>query len=909
MVFHLFVLFFFPSICFISDDFLILSFLHLDSMFHQIFYSINFAENEKTSEVKKDRKRARRFFQVHHSKKQNKIIPSNMRCFTPSKKLIRNCNTDTNLTSSLFGLKKQSILFFSSTSASTSTTSSPTQQRIRKPVLLKMQPFASTNMSNPHSSNQQQQEKYYGTDDAEQQQQQHKINKPKQEFPPVLQRILDNIEKIMSRRRRVPLRVLASILSAEEQEQILNSPFLQRYGTKTDSASMVAEDTTCNDNQQSAGSLFVLVQNHGNDRNGLFLSQNFAGVWFVERSFDDERVKMEQRITEYDATANLHDAAVNPSKYSKVATNQSSWIGDQPFDLQKVQTEATDVFNTVVRPYLPCGFFIPLPALVSSIPPSVLAGRFTLSQQQQQQQNDNSGGTFFKLQFPSSSSSTNERQQQQETLQQQKNISQNNSSNDTNNIIQNLFNWLSRMKSDQVDVRVFGDKPSDVFVRGVCENVDFDESKDLLGEQRHSKYDIAVFAGALYSSLKGKGKIPIGDLPDHLPPDLLFRLPLKQYHSILIFDRMPHLFYVNTQKYVIEAKDFSSSSTSNSTSSTSDKNNTSHHHHQIITSLLVKTSPCPSELRFIVDNLTQPVALHVVERELPKQVRNRIKCFFASLSDFVAAHSAYLFIEGDERFPVLNSHRLEQEMRDQRNAQLEAMEDENGEPLSYYNYNDGGSDDAVSGSSSDPWENNKYLNGSSGGNTSETINEKRKRHRDQRRAAIEIAKFLPDSNGIPLHILRQRLPAELESKIYKKHPRHFFDMFPDLFNTFVLFHSPMIPFVQHASLPMPVNCVPKVRTEADCVRVVCLFLLHPRRLDVVFGTLPFEARMMIERRFRMNLLRFLRVKCARWFAVFHDRFTGEPSAMYIGHFPEEKRESVRRRLIEESATPPSMKSE
>jgi len=134
-------------------------------------------------------------------------------------------------------------------------------------------------------------------------------------------------------------------------------------------------------------------------------------------------------------------------------------------------------------------------------------------------------------------------------------------------------------------------------------------------------------------------------------------------------------------------------------------------------------------------------------------------------------------------------------------------------------------------------------------------------------------------------------------------------MFPDLFNTFVLYHSPTIPFVQHTSLPMPVNSIPKVRSEADCVRVVCLLLLHPRRLDVAFGMLPFEARMMIERRFRMNLLRFIQVKCARWFAVFHDRFTGEPSAMYIGHFPEEKRESIRRRMIEEAATPPSMKSE
>jgi len=37
--------------------------------------------------------------------------------------------------------------------------------------------------------------------------------------------------------------------------------------------------------------------------------------------------------------------------------------------------------------------------------------------------------------------------------------------------------------------------------------------------------------------------------------------------------------------------------------------------------------------------------------------------------------------------------------------------------------------------------------------------------------------------------------------------------------------------------------------------------------------------------------------------------SGRYFAMYIGHFPEEKRESIRRRMIEEAATPPSMKSE
>lgn len=709
----------------------------------------------------------------------------------------------------------------------------------------------------------------------------------------------------MQRRRRVPLRVLAAVLTQDEQEEILS--IQQQMRQQRHEQRQIQHDGSTSDAQSAGGGetgggggggLLALIVKYGKNKNGLFTTQDCAGVWYVERTFDDERINFQRRIVEYDATANLKEAMANPAKFSKSATTPSSsnlrdhGSATATWDEQKKSQETAEAF-TALRPLLPCGFFIPLPVLAACLP-STFTSTFLAPS------NSTTSITASKNTLADDDGNNNRTNRQQHQL---------------------LFNLLARMRPQQVDVRVFGDKPSDVFVRGVSENLDFDEHLDLVGEQRHSRYDIAIFAGALYNSLKGKGRVSMTELPNYLPPDLVFRLPLKQYHAILIFERMPHLFYVNTQHYAVEAKDFDSSSSSpistdknnprdekdgggSSSSSSGSSSSRSHYHQPHITSLLVRTSPCPSELRFIVDNLTQPCPLHVVEKELPKFVRNRIKCFFASLSDFVAAHSAYLFLEGIDEHDdfllesqnhqrnarlsshphshprqqaaiILNSHKLEQAVRDQQNAELEEA--------------------MMRISEGDVWDSQK----------AETMSEKRKRHRDQRRAAVEIAKYLPDSNGIPVHVLRQRLPGDLEDKVYKKHPRHFFDMFPDLFTTFVLYNSPTVPFVQHVSLPLPVNAIPRLRTEADLLRVLSFLCLSPRRLDVVFGFLPGEARYMIDRRYGASVLKFIQKKYARFFALFPDRFTGEPSAMYVGHYPEEQRESLRRKLNEESTTLPS----
>src|SRR3989338_5405162 len=199
---------------------------------------------------------------------------------------------------------------------------------------------------------------------------------------------------------------------------------------------------------------------------------------------------------------------------------------------------------------------------------------------------------------------------------------------------------------------------------------------------------------------------------------------------------------------------------------------------------------------------------------------------------------------------MLNSHRIQQAFRDQRNAELEQAMMKMNEDYYGIGYTDN-------------WK-----------GTEESLTERRRRHREQRRAAIEIAKYLPDATGIPIHVLRHRIPGELDEKIFKKHPSHFFDMFPDLFNTFSLYHSPTIPFVQHVALPPPVNAVPRTRTQADVVRVLGFFCLSPRRLDVVFGALPPEAWYFIERRFSASILKFIQKRCARFFAVFPDRYTG-----------------------------------
>ncbi len=533
----------------------------------------------------------------------------------------------------------------------------------------------------------------------------------------------------------------------------------------------------------------------------LAVTQDCAGVWRVECTAADVAERFEgsdtaidtdaARIERYDAEANYTAAAAVPSAYATATVDHTK----QAWQAQQLTARATEIF-TALRPHLPSAFFIPLTALAASLPAALHDSLLP--------ERDASRPQF-------------------------------------------LFAALARMRPQEVDVRVFGDGSyANILVRAVCDNLPHDAALDS-GDARHARFDFAPLAGALYAALRGKGRVSVAALPSLLAPDLLFRLPLRHYQAILIFERMPHLFYSSSDRYLIEARDLADESAA-----------------RVVTSLLVRTSPCPTELRFVVDNLTQPCALHIVERELPRAMRDRIRCFFASMHDFVAAHSAYLFLDGDnDAFPVLCSHRLLQAAADR-----EALRQEGG--------------DAGGGS----------------GQANAT-----NRYREQRRAAAEIAAYLPHGSGLPVHLLRRRLPSELDAHIYNRHPRNFFDMFPDLFTTFVLFHCPTVVYVQHAAFPRPVNAIPRVRTDADCVRVAALLTLTPRRLDIVQSFLPPEGRELVER--VGGLLPFIQGKYARFFALFRDRFTGDASAVYVGHLPEEQRESVRRRMIGTSSAPPA----
>ncbi len=112
--------------------------------------------------------------------------------------------------------------------------------------------------------------------------QQLQISQPQRE-------ILSKIENYSFhlRRRRLRLRDIAAMLTPEEQEQVFSYHENEQQ------------------QQQEGGGLYELIDRFGY-LNGLFLSQDFAGVWYVERTFLEERVKLEQRITEYDATNNFY---------------------------------------------------------------------------------------------------------------------------------------------------------------------------------------------------------------------------------------------------------------------------------------------------------------------------------------------------------------------------------------------------------------------------------------------------------------------------------------------------------------------------------------------------------------------------------------------------------------------------
>ena len=558
------------------------------------------------------------------------------------------------------------------------------------------------------------------------------------------------------------------------------------------------------------GGLLPFVRARGADVE-MTVAQDAAGVWYAEVPVKVDKADSsnvaDKEVEEIKTKKKKHAARANEgfdtggwvtvsgggsSTPSSSSSSSSSAIPAAPAADDAAQASAA---FTALRPYLPCGFFVPLPVLAASLPPELQALYLP----------ERGKGSAAAAAGAAAASP------------------------------RHLFGLLARMRPQEVDVRVFGDNLCDVFVRGVCENLDFDDTLDV-GDARHGRYDYAPLAGALYAALQGKGKVSIVDLTRMLPTDILFRLPLRGYHCILIFERMPHLFFVHAQKYIVEARSFDDESA------------------KVVTSLLVRTSPCPTELRYVVAKLTQPCPLQIVERELPKDMRARIRGLFASLRDFVTAHSAYLFVDGDP--PILCSHKLLQAQWDRRAIEAE------------------GRSSAASSSSSS----------SDGGRD----------HRAQRAAAVEIANHLPDGNGISVPALRRRLPSELDAFVYKKHPANFFNLFPDLFYVFLLYAAPNTIYVQHAAFPPPSNAIPKVRTPADCIRVVAVMTLKPRRLDIVYMRLPADARHMVDR--FGGLAEFVQSKYKRVFLLFEDKHTGEPSAMYVGHLSEEKRESARRKL-------------
>lgn len=747
-----------------------------------------------------------------------------------------------------------------------------------------------------------------------------------------------------------------------------------------------------------------LLQEHGSSVN-LIVTQDAAGVWYVESPpLELLSSTMTKDTQEQDGQNAASSASTSPSPSSSATPKFPPLPGTENFtrfskaeskslpvapqsDEDVVEAADAEAHFVALRKFLPCGFFIPLTALAACLPAEVKS--LFDKKLPTAASSSRSGGDGSSGRDDSTSQLTAIRALAAER----------------ERMYNALLSSLARMKANQVDVRVFGDKPGDVFVRGVCDNMDFSEAAgDYSGETLHAKFDHAALAASLYAALKDCGKVPIAELPSVLPPDLLFRLPLKGFHCILLFERMPHLFYANTASYIVEARDLSPTTTSS----------------RIFTSLLVRNSPCPTELRYIVDNLVEPCALSVVERELPREMRGRLRCLFASLQDFVSVHSAYLFCDDPSAIGengnsnasksvasatgglILCSHRLQQAAMDKQARIMEgdewalSQDSENGdldemaasrETSSYvteqqpHEEGDTESHNQSSGfSASDKASiaekfaalQRKYLGverakrndgespsakkkqqraqtpaaasssqregGGEGASTATTEGDQqnagggtrkimlnsgwiktvtedelaaheektaiaRERMKNMRKAAEKMLAYLPQTNGIQISAFRRRLPNELDGFIYKKHPRNFFLLYPDLFFTFSLYSAPANHYVQHAAFPRPLNALPRCRSGADVVRLLAVLLLAPKRLDVIHGRLPPDAMAIVKLHHKANLLHLIDdPKHREFFAVFKDKLTGEAGACYVGQHDEETRQSIRRKLQQSGGT-------
>ncbi|RNF15693.1 uncharacterized protein Tco025E_05450 [Trypanosoma conorhini] len=207
--------------------------------------------------------------------------------------------------------------------------------------------------------------------------------------------------------------------------------------------------------------------------------------------------------------------------------------------------------------------------------------------------------------------------------------------------VEDILEELQRVPANMLDCRVIGDGANDVFLR----MMDAERRPYVNAETRLSPdFEVLPLGAPLIEAFRAfaaqgpdqlrrlRSGIAMTELKDILPAELVKRLHLynstdKDAACIFVFDRLRHLFDVNMAAYMVRPWEVLPA-------------------HAQPSSLTWQTTPVPVVLRHSLMALEKkPLSPEEFPNTLPSASRKQLQCAYASVLDFAAHHSLYLFVK------------------------------------------------------------------------------------------------------------------------------------------------------------------------------------------------------------------------------------------------------------------------
>jgi hypothetical protein len=200
-----------------------------------------------------------------------------------------------------------------------------------------------------------------------------------------------------------------------------------------------------------------------------------------------------------------------------------------------------------------------------------------------------------------------------------------------------FLNLIDGLPAGSVDCRVFSDKPCDIYLRFL--GFESPSSREAeAGNEIFPEFDPLSVAKGLEKwfldlpsqYVKGGRYVSILQLDSVLPPDILAALPLQGPAGILLFERLPHVFDVNTKEYTIRVSPRREESS--------------------IKTYTPQNTPTLLAVRYIQSLIisaggTVPLDSMRWERDIPAPIKSRLLAVFSSKEDFFAAHPSEFFVQ------------------------------------------------------------------------------------------------------------------------------------------------------------------------------------------------------------------------------------------------------------------------